>query len=259
MMKWPVEIFRYSENKGWELYQQSSSSKASPPPPSSSSKSEKNSNSIANSKVIQTNQMDDNDENEGVTAVPRKGCVEVKKLRLRVHLFHKTANKNVISNESSTSPVASNRQKRDSAHTTVIRRRDTILLSSRRGLGAVVFKFRSIAACMSFVDKLIELNSDYVFNQTEDRDIQRPVKRLRVCHQEKDNNNDQSKSCTSDSRTSISNEEEIQSNERSDEIRSYIVRLLHDGDFMDFVDNVEESLSSSPDCARILEALDKSK
>jgi hypothetical protein len=43
--------------------------------------------------------------------------------------------------------------------------------------------------------------------------------------------------------------------EGSDDIRSYIVRLLHDQDFVKFVNKIEKSLST-PDCYQMLKALE---
>ena len=303
-MKWPVEIFRYSENKGWELYQQSTSSSKKKNSIRSSSTTSSFTKKIKNNTKEKSNASnngrnetnDDNcDDDEVLTVVPRQGCVEVKKLRLRIHLFYRSKmnsndevnpqkRKRNTTTTTAATTSATNRSPSITYHTTVTRRRDTILLSSRKGgLGAVVFKFRSIADCMSFSDKLIELNSEFVLNQTQDKEVQRaviggsdssfdgtrrPIKRNKVHHsiggdpntiEDASTNGDEAVSTGNlvlDSVSNVEAQQQHQSMERIEAIQSYVVRLLHDGDFMNFVDHIEKSLVSSPDCKRILEALD---
>lgn len=263
--KWPVEIFRYSINKGWELYQQKGpnvKSKGRTTISSSSIGKGKQSKTGITAVTAQQKQQQEqkppplppkqDDDEEGITVAPRRGCVEVKKLRLRIHLFEKSNNqkrdglKNARNSNSYGNNNNNNNQKTE-AHTTVVRRRDRILLSNRRGLGAVVLKFRNVSECIAFSDKLIKLNSDYVFNQTDDKTIQRPVKRVKIVEDGRATTDDTHDTTLGSSQSSGGG---------SDAVRSYIVRLLHDEDFLDFVDNVENSLVSAPDCTRILEALE---
>ena len=268
--KWPVEIFRYSSNNGWELYQQARSTKVAKTANGGKGKNTKG--SVAQPQKTKQGNDDEKEQEEGVTAAPRRGCVEVKKLRLRIHLFEKNNQKTSGngngsgSGNGSSSDIGSNTSSK--AHTTVVRRRDTILLSSRRGLGAVVLKFRNVTECIAFSDKLIGLNSDHVFNQIEDKTLQRPSKRVNISSKGDSGNNNTTTTTNITDTSTPSNDgtrhEEIngnasrttnQSTEGNNAIRSYIVRLLHDEDFLDFVDNVENSLVTAPDCSRILEAL----
>ena len=81
-----------------------------------------------------------------VCAVPRRGCVEVRALRLRIRLFAEDDPNNGGENSSK-------------ENTLVIRRSSRVLLSSRRNLGAVVLKFRSVSMAMDFCSRLMELNA----------------------------------------------------------------------------------------------------
>ena len=148
--KWPVEVFRYSHSRGWELFQQglsttaaASSDKGVGPPQSQPQSAQRRHNP-----------------EERIMATPRRGCVEVRKLRLRIH---------VLNNSSSSS---NSRAKDKQSHTTtMVRRRDTILLS-KGDFGAVVLKFDNVSSCMAFVDRMVELNQDQVFNQNEEKKVQ---------------------------------------------------------------------------------------
>ena len=316
--KWPVEIFRFSATRGWELYQQpqpftagrecsknndnhnkkkDNNGKANSSSSGNGVDGGKVSSSGAggtNSTTTTTNHLKSSqnyynpydDDDEGVTVAPRYGCVEVKKLRLRIHLFEKS-NKNsrsTITSSQNTNHKSSRRNnKKAEAHTTVVRRRDRILLSSRRGLGAVVLKFRNVSQCNAFSDRLVELNSDYVFSQTEDKAEQRPTKRVRIADSVDNGKGGGGRKGGNESSSSSSNEVKAaagatlneknakdrgkstsqkngrcrQSKEEGrNDIRSYIVRLLHDGDFLDFVDSIENTLESTPDCSQMLKALE---
>lgn len=67
--EWPVHVFRRTNIRGWERYIYS------PPNP--------NHNGNSTSK----HNPNDNDDPNTVMVTPRKGCVEVRQLRLRIHLF----------------------------------------------------------------------------------------------------------------------------------------------------------------------------
>ena len=181
--KWPVEVFRYSHEKGWELFQQASS-----------------------------------DDDEKVTASPRRGCIEVRKLRLRVHILQSQQASNPP-NESKHAPRIIAQRRKIADNTSVARRRDTILLS-RGDFGAVILKFESVAACISFVDRVINLNHDLSCNRDEEI---------------------------------VSN---VDSNDaRGNTIQSHMMALLHSDDFQGFVDRIENMLSSNDDCTRMMHAL----
>ena len=109
-----------------------------------------------------------------VCAVPRRGCVEVRALRLRIRLFAEDdpsasgaenttgANNNQGGTASGTTTTTSSSSSSSSSskeNTLVIRRSSRVLLSSRRNLGAVVLKFRSVPMAMEFCSRLMELNA----------------------------------------------------------------------------------------------------
>mmetsp|Transcript_15297 Transcript_15297/g.22420 ORF Transcript_15297/g.22420 Transcript_15297/m.22420 type:complete len:310 (-) Transcript_15297:168-1097(-) len=287
--RWPVEVFRYSDGKGWELYQQAYTHTS--PSPSSSAAAEAAAN---------TGEEDDDDP---ITVAPRRGCVEVRKLRLRIHIFTAAAgrqtgqsqsqNKNHPSSKKRTSSQALDESHNDQSqprsqqqmevHTTVVRRKDTILLS-KGGFGAIVFQFKSTADCISFSDRLVELNAEYCLNSNSnsnsscDYDAAHSKKRkmmmLRGNHHPKDKdhsldhaNRTPSASCTKTNINGPPQEQQQQQQqqqhhrqqhgeENSFAIQSYMVHLLHDRDFLGFVDRVEESLSSNADCMKMLQALE---
>eukprot|EP00957_Ditylum_brightwellii_P000644 50176-Ditylum_brightwellii.AAC.1 len=105
---WPVLVFRRTMVKGWELFCQPTSNKEKSEP-------------------------------ETITAAPRRGCVEVRKLRLRIQLF-KQPSKNIGGSgkeqgrDAGANPSNANG---GNNNTLVVRRKDTILLSTRQGMGAV--------------------------------------------------------------------------------------------------------------------------
>ncbi len=286
--KWPIEIFRYSIDGGWELYQQKQTKQdeqeqqqQQQQPQSKKGGKVASSGKTTATTAKQQNQNNDGshytknsnsdfDDDEGVTVVPRYGCIEVKKLRLRIHLFKTTAkdnyNNNVRNNKN-----RKNTKKRE-ANTTVVRRRDTILFTNQHTKGAVVLKFRSVAKCMGFSDRLVELNADYIFNQTDDKLVQRPLKRPRKVATNSSSNANYSNRTSSANGANGANVAASSNNDGgcgsgnnnndndgdaggTEAIRSYMVRLLHDEDFLGFVDNVEHSLASAPDTSKILEAL----
>ena len=121
----------------------------------------------------------------------------------------------------------------------MVRRRDTILLS-KGDFGAVVLKFESITACVAFVDHMVELNQGFVFNQNEEKNAQRMDSENDIIVEK---NND----------ASNSNADAVR--ETNNAIQSHLIALLHDDDFLGFVDRVENSLSSDDDCMKMLQAL----
>jgi hypothetical protein len=110
---WPIQLYRYIPSTGWELYQDNQSS----------------------STVWSS-----------IYATPKKNCVEIKQLRLRIHLFARptetndrsSSNKNnnnkddtaatstKVSNPATTLP--------SSYHATVVQRKDTLLIVGEQGI-----------------------------------------------------------------------------------------------------------------------------
>merc|ERR1719221_1052800 len=99
-------------------------------------------------------------QSESTAATPRKGCVEIKKLRIRIALT-KPPEKEQQTQDSISSLKDKSNSSTTNNTTVVVRRLDTILLSTRKG-GAVVLKFRDRGDCLTFSDRLVYLNSDLI-------------------------------------------------------------------------------------------------
>jgi hypothetical protein len=104
----------------------------------------------------------------------------------------------------------------------VLRRGDCILLVSRRRTRAMVLKFLNLRDCQEFSDRFMELNPRMLTPSSSEQDIA----------------------------TEPADEEDRQ------EVMSYVARLLHDGDFLRFVNKVETFVGNTVDGAKILEALE---
>ena len=282
---WLVQVYRRTNLRGWERY-------VSP---------EEDENTFRSNTAFPN----------PVKVTPRKGCVEVRQLRLRIYLFQLSSN----SNKSSTTPSQKNKttnadiekQTKDyeenlvittspkhkqqsidkagekshskekdkvnsnekkingpNSNTVVIQRLDTILFSTRRG-GALVFKFQHKGDCNSFADKLISLNREYLpavkcvpHNQIpslhdnqlyHNDDTMDPLpKRRRL-------KNDSSLLTHLEDNSSIHSNCPTIDQGKKCQVLSYIVRLLHDSSFLQFVDDIERCLASSPECASVYSAL----
>lgn len=191
--QWPVQVFRYSHEKGWELFQQAASSG-----------------------------------NNKLTAAPRRNCVEIKQLRLRIHILRPPAKAN-----------GQQDQPKKSNHTaSVVRRRDTLLLS-KGDFGALVLKFESVADCIAFTDRLVELNREEAYVMNQDKQVQRSSFDMESVL-------DQYRSQSQDSYEG--------EDEDTTTIQSHLIALLHDRDFLGFVDRVEECLKTNDDCIKMLKA-----
>jgi hypothetical protein len=53
----------------------------------------------------------------------------------------------------------------------VVRRKDSLLVTTRRGMGALVFRFKSVQQVMEFCDRLIYLNRDYFMSSSSSNTI----------------------------------------------------------------------------------------
>jgi hypothetical protein len=123
-------------------------------------------------------------------------------------------------------------QEEDESQSVVIRRRSSIFISSNQGLKALVLKFRSEQDCLEFADRFTALNPPKVLSTEGDRTLENGARNLT---------------------------RHVDSNDQSQEVLFYIARLLHDQDFVDYVNNLESCLASSADGAKILEVLTKAR
>jgi hypothetical protein len=104
----------------------------------------------------------------------------------------------------------------------VVRRYDCILLVSRRRTRAMVLKFRNLQDCQEFSDRFMELNPRILTPSSSEQE-----------------------------RAAESDDEQDRQ-----EVMSYVARLLHDSDFLRFVNKLEAFVANTVDGAKILEALE---
>jgi hypothetical protein len=121
-------------------------------------------------------------------------------------------------------------QEEDESRSVVIRRRSNIFISSNQGLKALVLKFRSEQDCLEFADRFTALNPSQILSTEENQAVESGGGNLT---------------------------RHVDSDDQSQEVLFYIARLLHDQDFVDYVNNLESCLASSADGAKILEVLTK--
>ena len=321
---WHVHVFRYSKSQGWELYQEATGTTSISDVSNHDQQHSKKHHEKKVAKVTPSKEHSSHHEDQTntsttrtadmmarspMTVVPKKGCVEVKKLRLRVHLFVQHHQQQC--NEDGTLSHQQTMDCVDYVHTSIIRRRNMISLSPRTGLGAVVLQFKSIAESLAFTDRLLELNAEFLaccldhktgppksvaphhrrptttssssasnkmrrldqkegkVNRRKGEDSFTPISSTNTTTIARERNFEtrknscggvaggetQSKNKNNDTTTTTTNSSPEKS-ERKALIQSYIVKLLHDQDFLDFVDGVEENLLSTSDCSDILKALE---
>mmetsp|Transcript_18757 Transcript_18757/g.34851 ORF Transcript_18757/g.34851 Transcript_18757/m.34851 type:complete len:290 (-) Transcript_18757:620-1489(-) len=151
---------------------------------------------------------------EELTVAPREGCIEVRKMRLRIQLFeqHTPWDPNQLYNhrrrraqhrgkenqqpnnsanvqgkehepegtDKNNADININNDKNNddtedqhydsdtpgadgwNDNSLLVRRRNTLLVTTRRGMGAVVFRFKSTQDCIDFCDRLTYLNREYL-------------------------------------------------------------------------------------------------
>lgn len=104
------------------------------------------------------------------------------------------------------------------------KRRNLLFVSTRSQTGSIVLAFPTIALCNEFFDELLDLNDRKVVAE----------------------------------KPPISEQDEADTQQRKQDTMSYLARLLHDKDFSHFVKNIEESLVSTDDGARMLMAFQAS-
>lgn len=233
---------------------------------------------------------------EELTASPREGCIEVRKMRLRIRLFEQqnpaerkesdgatvvgtiagTQDSGVAADDG-TEHETNARYDNDIPGTDgwnnnamVVRRLNTLLISTRRGMAAIVFKFKTKQDCIEFCDRLVYVNRDHfkknALNVIDDGCVSgndflenhcnelREVKRRRLSMLEDQHMATGSSCCTEKNDQPNGNPNSLQTR-RQDEILSYIVRLSHDEDFLGFVEEIERGLQSAPETAGVYNAM----
>jgi hypothetical protein len=291
-------------------------------PPSSSTTNSKNklASKISSSSTAATSSSSSSGVDEELTAAPREGCIEVRKLRLRIRLFEqhlpwdadrqhqsspappagrsnngcdeRTNNYNNSSNNDDrqiTTTQLQLQQYRGNNDTPgldgwndnalVVRRRNTLLITTRRGRGAIMFRFLSTRDCVDFCDQLVYLNRHLLFRNDDDEVVRgadedvmtvkdiaavsgggRKTKsviepnelRIDEVNSAKrrrltvlgDHNRREDVGCGAEMQTP-----------RQEAIVNYLVQLAHSQDFCGFVDEIERGLEYGDDTAAIHAAL----
>ena len=161
---YPATVYRYTKTRGWERYRASTPQFARRRLLAAAGQRRQGGVSVSGEHEVQPS-------SQTVCAVPRRGCVEVRALRLRIRLFaEEDPNDDGGENgNSGNHPGGSTASDEGIAsggggggsreNTLVIRRSSRVLLSSRRNLGAIVLKFRSVGMAVDFCSRLMELNA----------------------------------------------------------------------------------------------------
>jgi hypothetical protein len=156
---WPCLIYRLQSTRGWEIYCPSVENGSG-----ASSSSLKKAQPTSGKKSSQQTTME-----EELTVSPRSGSIEVRKMRLRVRLFAQSQpgdGKSVNPNDEEQNEEDENNSDFVGAdgwnnNALVVRRKDSLLVTTRRGMGALMFRFKSVQHCMEFCDRLVYLNQEF--------------------------------------------------------------------------------------------------
>jgi hypothetical protein len=162
----------------------------------------------------------------------------------------------------------------------LVRRRNTLLITTRRGRGAVVLRFASTRDCVDFCDRLVYLNrrvllapplrhayrvGDYN-REAYDEDADAPSKRryhegrgissgvIVSDERRREHRIDESNDAKRRRLTALGNDRDDCSRRR-ESIVNYIVQLAHSEEFRGFVDEIERGLEFASDTAAIHAAL----
>ena len=154
-------------------------------------------------------------------ASPRSGCIVLPRIQVRIRL------------SSSTDETKDN-------DVLVVRRRNTMLVSSRSRVRSLVFKFADLRSCLGFSDRLIELNP----NHQNVWSIPRTTSQM----------NGMFSSTSHDRSKNIADGTDL-SSEENQQVLSLVGRLLCDEDFAKLCNNLESSIRASEDGLQLLSAL----
>ncbi|KAL7473443.1 hypothetical protein ACHAXS_013884 [Conticribra weissflogii] len=295
--RWPVIVYRLKA-RGWEVYADPDLEAVTATASASDSSKKNNAHQTKSTTV------------EELTAAPRAGCIEVRKMRLRIRLFEQNAPWNPNQRRQQGGESQGRRGDDDDVGLTaentekcvggighgqktenidfdsdipgsdgwnnnalVVRRQNTLLISTRRGMGAIVFQFKYNQDCIEFCDRLVYLNKDYLSKPQSDSEREGVFSHKRTaelnCHVA--NGMTQSELYCKELRDRKRRRYEILRHEaigesvtgtaeetsrcrRKDELLSYVVRLAHDENFRGFVDELERSMKLAPDCSGIYAA-----
>ena len=201
--RWPALVYRLQSHRGWEVYSDpdleksisTAKKKINATSTSTKTKGSSDGGNSANNSINNNNSGDV----EELTVAPALGCIEVRKMRLRLHLKHTKNNNNnpaqnngpggiskaengkkkqqTFEQQSSNSTKGVNNDNNEEEvgeeydsdtpgsdgwnnNPLLVRRRNSLLVSVRRGYGVIMFQFKSTHDCMEFCDRLVYLNRD---------------------------------------------------------------------------------------------------
>ena len=125
---WPCLVYRLQSHRGWEVYTDEDLQ-------STTTSNKKNK---SNKEYL-------------LRVEPTEGSIEVKQMRIRIPL-KQDEDKRLNTNYEDGGGWNNN--------PLIVRRRNSLLVSVRRGYGAIMFYFKSVTECKEFCDELVFLNRD---------------------------------------------------------------------------------------------------
>ena len=314
--RWPVLIYRLQSHRGWEVCADA----AVMQPPLTSTTNSKNklaSKKSGSAATSSSSSSSSSGVDEELTAAPREGCIEVRKLRLRIRLFEQhlpwDADRQrqsspappAVAGRSNNNGCDDNRRKNNYTNTSnnddrqttiqlqqyrgnndtpgsdgwndnalVVRRRNTLLITTRRGRGAIMFRFLSTRDCIDFCDQLVYLNRHLLFRNDDDgvngnedvmavKDVAAGGGKKKSVNEPNELRIDEVNSAKRRRLAVLGDRNRmedvggsvIMQTPRQEAIVNYLVQLAHSQDFRGFVDEIERGLEYGDDTAAIHAAL----
>ena len=241
---WPCLVYRLQSHRGWEVYTDEDLQSAT----TTSSKKNK-----SNKEYL-------------LRVEPTEGSIEVKQMRIRIPL-KQDEDKRLNTNYEDGGGWNNN--------PLIVRRRNSLLVSVRRGYGAIMFYFKSVTECKEFCDELVLLNRDLLTpkpnnigeaSSSSSANDGRYINGMnkRELHIDEMIGNKRNRSLAFGDHDIATQKllpterseydsvedkpakvEEIQQCQRQEEMMSYITKLAHSEEFRGFVHELERGLDSS--------------
>lgn len=159
-----------------------------------------------------------------IRATPKQGCIVLHRIQVRIRL---TSASDPLKEKEEQHAINDEKSKDSKPNDVlVVRRRHYILISSKLRSRSLVFKFKDLKSCLQFSDHLVQLNP----NQTTTTSMDQPSSTL-----------GEGPTMTEDHAYKLTHEQDMQ------QVLSYVARLLYDGRFATFCQNLESSLMASED------------
>lgn len=154
-------------------------------------------------------------------ATPQKGSIEIRLLKVRISLSHEGD--------------AANENNNQEDRCLIVRRGKAILIHSRWKMRSVVLAFRNDTDCLEFSDRLVLLNPSNIESSLLMTQTLIPSPHHHANGQPHFALTPQGTGC-------------------SQESQAYMMRLLHEDGFLQLMHNIEDTLTSSEDGAKMLNA-----